>query len=373
MSEGLTVDLDHRRGDFRLRAAFAAPPGVTALFGRSGAGKTTLVDLLGGLVRPERGRVEVGGTVLLDTDRRIDLPRHRRRIGYVFQDARLLPHLSVRQNLLFGRFFAPRGGSGPDLDAVLDLLGIAHLLARRPAGLSGGERQRVAIGRALLSKPRLLLMDEPLASLDAARKAEILPYIERLRDEAGIPIVYVSHSLPEVTRLADTVVVLEGGRVTAAGPTGEILTRLDLPGLSATRDAGAVLEATVVRHDAPDDLTALSTRAGELLVPILDLAVGAPLRVQVHARDVTLSVGRPDGVSALNILAGRIAAIGEASVGDPSLLVRLDCAGASLLARLTRRSLAELNLTVGSEVFAMVKSVSFESGRDHSGRLAWPA
>jgi molybdate transport system ATP-binding protein len=212
----LEVDVEHRQGDFRLAVAFAAPDGVTALFGPSGSGKTTLVNIIAGLIRPERGRVAVGGTVLVDRGRGVWLPPHRRRIGYVFQDGRLFPHLTVRQNLLYGRLFTPRAERAAGLDAVIELLGIGGLLQRRPASLSGGEKQRVAIGRALLADPRLLLMDEPLAGLDEARREEILPYLERLRDGARLPIVYVSHVAAEVERLASLVVRLEAGRL--AGP-----------------------------------------------------------------------------------------------------------------------------------------------------------
>lgn len=222
-SSELLVDVEHEQGAFRLAAGFAAPGGVTALFGRSGSGKTTLMRIIGGLVRPRLGRVVVAGETLVDTARGIMVPPHRRRIGYVFQEGRLFPHLTVRQNLLFGRWFASRREPGTELEAIVDLLGIGHILNRRPGALSGGETQRVAIGRALLAKPRLLLMDEPLASLDDARKAEILPFIARLRDEARVPIVYVSHARTEVAHLADTVVLLEDGRVTAAGPSAEIL------------------------------------------------------------------------------------------------------------------------------------------------------
>lgn len=222
MSE-ILVDVEHEQGAFRLAVAFSAPAGVTALFGRSGSGKTTLVRIVGGLVRPRHGRVVVGGETLVDTARGIVVPPHRRRIGYVFQEGRLFPHLTVRQNLLFGRWFAPRREPATEPGAIVDLLGLGHILHRRPGALSGGETQRVAIGRALLAKPRLLLMDEPLASLDDARKAEILPFIARLRDETRVPIVYVSHARAEVARLADTVVMMEDGRITAAGPAGLIL------------------------------------------------------------------------------------------------------------------------------------------------------
>lgn len=357
---GLSVALDHRQGAFHLDVAFAAPGGVTALFGRSGSGKTTIVNAVAGLVRPRSGRIAVDATVLFDAARGIAVPRHRRRVGYVFQEARLFPHLDVRANLLFGRFFAPRAEPGPGLDAVVDLLGIGHLLARRPAGLSGGERQRVAIGRALLAKPRLLLLDEPLAALDEARKEEILPFVERLRDEGAVPMLYVTHSVAEVARLADTVVVLEAGRVAAAGPAAAILSRVEAGGLAASREAGAVLDAVVAGHDAGFALTRLASPAGDLAVPLLAAAIGTRRRVQILARDVTLSLGRPDRTSALNVLAGTVAAIGPAgAAGDPSVLVRVDCGGAPLLARVTRKSLETLDLRVGTPVHAIVKSVAF--------------
>ncbi|WP_245501208.1 molybdenum ABC transporter ATP-binding protein [Lichenibacterium minor] len=363
----LSVEVTHRQGTFSLDVSFAAPGGVTALFGRSGAGKTTLVGAIGGLLRPARGRIALGDRVLLDTERGIFVPRHRRRIGTVFQEGRLFPHLSVRQNLLFGRWFAPRSEGGAGFDAVVDLLGIAPLLGRRPAGLSGGEKQRVAIGRALLAKPRLLLMDEPLSALDDARKAEILPYVERLRDEAGVPIVYVSHSVAEVARLADTLVVLEGGRVAAAGPAGEILSRLDVAPLAGAREAGAVLDARVAAQDEGFGLTILHTRAGPLRVPRIDLPLGTALRVQVPARDVLLSLGAPVGTSALNVLPAVVAEIRARDGAGAE--VRLDCGGAALLARITRLSLSEMGLAPGSRVFAVVKSVALDRRSGAASRL----
>ena len=221
----LLVRLSHAFAGFALDVAFEAPPGLTALVGPSGAGKTTVVGAVAGLLRPRAGRVVAAGVTLLDTDRGVWVPPHRRRVGCVFQEGRLFPHLTVRQNLLYGRWFAPRAEPGPLLGEVVDLLGLAPLLGRRPAALSGGERQRVALGRALLARPRLLLMDEPLASLDEARKAEVLPYIERLRDRSGLPILYVSHASAEVERLATTVVRLEGGRVAAAAREDRTLRR----------------------------------------------------------------------------------------------------------------------------------------------------
>src|SRR5271163_1709361 len=218
----LEVDIEHRLGAFALDIHFASGRGLTVLFGRSGAGKTSVVNAIAGLIRPQRGHIAVDGAVLLDTERGVFIPAHRRRIGYVFQEGRLFPHLTVRQNLLFGRWFAPRDAAARFND-VVELLGIGPLLARRPGRLSGGEKQRVAIGRALLANPRLLLMDEPLASLDAARKDEILPYLERLRDGAMVPIVYVSHAAAEVARLATTIVLIADGSVRAVGPVAEVM------------------------------------------------------------------------------------------------------------------------------------------------------
>jgi molybdate transport system ATP-binding protein len=349
----LDVDIDHRRGAFRLQARFTAAPGLTALFGRSGSGKTSLVNIVGGLIRPDRGRVTIDGQTLVDTEARLFVPAHRRRIGYVFQDSRLFPHLSVRRNLLFGRWFARgRGGAAAEPDAVIGLLGIGHLLERAPDSLSGGERQRVAIGRALLARPRLLLMDEPLASLDEARRTEILPFIERLRDEAGVPILYVSHSVAEVARLATTVVVLSEGTVTAVGPVQHILPMAD------AADGGAVMQARIARHDDRFHLSVLESAAGELQVPRLDAPVGAPVRAYIRARDVMLSLQRPEQISALNVLAGRVVSVNPTSNAQAD--VRLDCNGAVLMARLTAKSVERLALVPGRPVFAVVKSMSFD-------------
>jgi molybdate transport system ATP-binding protein len=355
----LSVDVSLVRGAFGLDVAFTAPAGLTALFGRSGCGKTTVIDLIAGLARPDRGRIALDGEVLVDTASRRDLPTHRRRIGTVFQQARLLPHLTVRQNLGYGRWFARHrpDAAGLGFDDVVGLLGIDHLLDRRPAGLSGGEGQRVAIGRALLSRPRLLLMDEPLAALDAARKAEILPLIERLRDGAGIPIVYVSHAVSEVARLAGTIVVLEAGRVAAAGPAAAILRRGDLGAYHAV-EAGALLDMVVEADEPVSGLTRLAGVAGRLVVPNLARAVGTAVRIRVPARDVMVSLGRPVGLSARNVLSGRVLSISP--TGESAALVEIDCNGAILSARLTRASVATLELAPGHPVFAIVKSVAFD-------------
>jgi len=354
----LSVAITQRLGDFTLDAAFDSEGGLTALFGRSGAGKTSLVNAIAGLYRPTKGYVAVDGEVLTDTATGVFVPAHRRRVGYVFQEGRLFPHLKVRQNLLYGRWFAPKTSSGSDFDQVVELLGIGHLLARRPANLSGGEKQRVAIGRALLVRPRLLVMDEPLASLDEGRRGEIFPYIERLRDEMRVPIVYVSHSVAEVARLATTLVVLSEGQVAAIGPTAQIMSRLDLFPLTGRAEAGAILTTRVAGHDAAFGLTILRAAAGELRVPYLDLPVGTSLRVRIRARDVMIALRAPEGLSALNVLPGTIA---EIAGGDgPIVQMRLDCAGEALIARLTRRSVETLGLVPGLTVHAVIKSIAFD-------------
>jgi molybdate transport system ATP-binding protein len=296
--------------------------------------------------------------VLVDTQRGVFIPRHRRRIGYVFQEGRLFPHLTVRQNLLYGRWFAPAGERRAGFDHVVDLLGLAGLLERRPNRLSGGEKQRVAIGRALLADPRLLLMDEPLASLDEARKAEILPYVERLRDESRVPIVYVSHSVAEVARLASSMVLLADGKVAAAGPTAEVMHRLDLFPLTGRAEAGAIVDAVVERHDERFQLSELRSRAGLWKLPRLDAPVGARLRLRVRSRDVMLARSAPADLSALNVLPGVVVDIGRAD--GPIVEIKLDCNGDALIARLTRYSVERLGLRPGEPVHALVKSVALD-------------
>jgi molybdate transport system ATP-binding protein len=359
----LSVAVDHRLGDFILDAAFDSGGGLTALFGRSGSGKTSLVNAIAGLIRPARGRIVVDGEVLTDTARGVFLPARRRHVGYVFQEGRLFPHLTVRQNLLYGRWFARSGGRRPgghagEVEHVVELLGIADLLGRRPANLSGGEKQRVAIGRALLAHPRLLVMDEPLASLDEARKTEILPYIERLRDEFAVPIVYVSHAIAEVTRLATTMVVMSEGRVAAVGPTAAIMGRIDLFPLTGRAEAGAILNTRVAEHDIRFGLTTLRAAAGDLRVPYIDMRLGTQLRVRIRARDVMIALEPPSGLSALNVLPGTVAEIGPAE--GPIVEIRLDCAGEPLIARLTRRSVEALGLATGRPVYAVIKSIAFD-------------
>ncbi|NGM47177.1 molybdenum ABC transporter ATP-binding protein [Rhodobacter sp. SGA-6-6] len=350
----LSVSLSHSFGGFRLEAAFEAPPGVTALFGRSGSGKTTVVNAVAGLLRPHRGRVAVQGEVLADTEAGVWLPPHRRRIGYVFQDARLFPHLTVRQNLTYGRWLAGLR-DGAEIGRIVEMLGIGPLLSRRPGALSGGERQRVALGRAILSGPRMLLMDEPLAALDDARKAEILPYLERLRDEVGLPILYVSHALAEVARLATTVVLLEAGRVTAAGPVAEVLSDPGAAQGLAPREAGAVLLARIEAQEE-DGLTRLATGAGPVWLPRVAGAPGRALRLRILAQDVMLALEVPQGISALNHLPAVVEELREDD--GPSALVRLRAGEEALLARITRRSARAMELRPGLRLHAVLKAVS---------------
>jgi molybdate transport system ATP-binding protein len=354
----LEVDVHHQLGQFTLQASFSCAGRLTALFGESGSGKTSLVNIIGGLMRPDRGRVVVDGRVLVDTEQRIFVPSHHRRIGYIFQEPRLFPHLTVRQNLLYGRWFSRSIQGGERLEHIVELLGLGELLARGPALLSGGEKQRVAIGRALLSNPKLLLMDEPLTALDQARKAEILPFIERLRDQLRLPIVYVSHSLSEVARLATSVVLLSSGKVVATGPVEEVLGRLDLPPITASQEAGALLEMNVAGHDDHYRITTLRSKAGELRVPRIEAAIGDTLRVHVHARDVMLALDQPECISALNVFAGTVAAIGPLHNGAAE--VHVDLNGSSLLARVTHLSLDHLGLKPGMKVYAVLKSVAID-------------
>jgi molybdate transport system ATP-binding protein len=345
-------------GEFQLEADFQVPAtGVLALFGRSGTGKTTLVNMLAGLVRPDHGRIAVAGNRLFDSAAGIDLPPERRRIGYVFQEGRLFPHLDVHRNLLYGQQRAPQGEPGFGLAAILDLLGIGPLLRRRPANLSGGEKQRVAIGRALLSKPRLLLLDEPLAALDAERKGEILPFIERLRDELQLPIVYVSHDAGEILRLADHVLILDGGRIAATGAVADVFGSPALQRLVGEEDAGAVLEARVASHDDDFNLSRLAIKGGVLIVPRVAAAPGTTLRLRIRARDVSLALERPRQISILNVIPARVRAIHPTQGAHVD--VELD-AGSALWARITARSARDLGLSEGRGVFAMVKAVSID-------------
>lgn len=355
----LSVHVERQLGEFQLDARFKAPAGVTAIFGRSGAGKTSLTNAVAGLIRPDAGRVAIDDWVLFDSADGRWLPPNKRRLGYVFQESRLFPHMNVRQNLLYGRWLQRSGGRSASFDDVVEMLDIGPLLTRRPDGLSGGERQRIAIGRALLANPRLLLMDEPLANLDDARKAEILPYIERLRDAATAPVIYVSHQMGEIARLATTVVALDAGRVTIVGPADVVLADPDAAPALGLREAGAILRARVAGHHS-DGLSELSVAAGRLFLPRVAAAAGAELRVRIHANDVILSRALPEGLSALNVLPAKVVAVREGT--GPGALVQLAAGSDRLLARITRRSAAALELEPGADCFAIVKSVAVAQG-----------
>jgi len=354
----LEVALKQEMPGFTLDVAFEAPAGLTVLFGRSGAGKTSIVNAVAGLSRPQAGRIVADGRVLLDTGAGIWLPPHRRRVGYIFQEGRLFPHMTVRRNLAYGARFAPAHTPREDMARVVEMLGIGALLDRRPGALSGGEKQRVAIGRALLAAPQLILADEPLAALDEARKAEILPYFERLRDEVNVPILYVSHAASEVGRLATSVVALEDGRVLRQGPAAEVLgDPAVLP--AGAREAGAILVAHVARQHA-DGLTELEAGGVPLFLPRLDRAEGAPVRLRIAAHDVILSRHKPDGLSALNILPGTVAELRPGA--GPGVMVALDTAAGRVLARITERSATAMGLAPGVALHAIVKSVSVAPG-----------
>ncbi|MGR3565313.1 MAG: molybdenum ABC transporter ATP-binding protein [Heliomarina sp.] len=350
----VSVRLSHQFSGFGLDVDFEAPAGLTVLFGRSGSGKTTIINAVAGLLKPDRGRVTIDGRDLLDTDRRIDLSTHRRQLGYIFQDARLFPHLTVAQNLSYGRWFARGPHHADEMDRTVDMLGLGPLMSRRPARLSGGERQRVAIGRALLAGPRLLLADEPLASLDEGRKAEILPYFERLRDEVDVPILYVSHAPAEVARLATTVIALENGRVVRQGPALEVLgDPMVTP--AGIRAAGAVLRAEVKAHH-DDGLSELDAGGIPLFLPRVPHRPGSFIRIRIAAQEVILSRERPAGLSALNILPGRVESL-RAGEG-PGMLVSLATPAGTILSRITRRSAMTLGLDEGVDCHAIVKSVA---------------
>jgi molybdate transport system ATP-binding protein len=352
------VDIAVEREAFHLEASFAADAPIVALFGRSGSGKTTIVNAIAGLARPKRGRIAVGGRVLFDSARGIDLPPEKRRVGYVFQEGLLFPHLSVRANLEYGERLTPPAERFVERSRAIGLLGLEGLLDRGPNTLSGGEKQRVAIGRALLASPRILLMDEPLASLDAPRKAEILAYVELLRDELRLPIVYVSHALEEVTRLADRLVLISEGRVVADGPAADVLSRGDLSPHLGRFEAGSTIEARVVGIDEAYGLTTLAFEGGTLVVANLDALPGERVRARIRSRDISIALAKPDRVSLQNILPAKITAIGDefGAIVD----VHLDAGGTPLIARITRKAASELRLAPGLSVFAMVKAVSID-------------
>lgn len=350
-----------RRGDFALDVSFEAPmQGITALFGPSGCGKTTILRCMAGLDRMA-GRLKVGSEIWQDDATGMFRRTHHRPVGYVFQEASLFPHLSVRKNLLYG---APRAKSQASsgtlgFDDIVSLLDVGHLLERSPAGLSGGERQRIAVGRALLSQPRLLLMDEPLSALDRQTKDELLPYFETLHQELAIPILYVSHDIAEVVQLADRMVLLARGKKVAEGPLVEILERLDLHPATGRFEAGVVLTARIDAQDETFHLTRLDHHGQAFTIPAVDLPLGEEVRLRVRARDVALSTEKPAAMSIRNIFEGHIVEIRE-EPGTAFAETLIDIGGGRLRARITRAAVADLSLEIGKPVFALVKSISFD-------------
>ena len=356
---GLQARLRLALGDFALDFEMSVPArGVTALFGASGSGKTTVLRCLAGLLRPEEGFVALDGANWQDDARGVFVPAHQRGCGYVFQEASLFEHFSVLGNLKYGWSRAPSHERRFTLEQTVELLGIGPLLERRPSSLSGGERQRVAIARAVLASPRLLLMDEPIASLDASRKGEILHYIERLRDAMHIPIVYVSHSIDEVVRLADTLVVISAGRAVACGGVTELASRLDLRPHLGRFEAGSVVEATVAEQDLTHGLARLRFDGGELYAPDVDALAGEQLRVRIRARDVSLALSAPRDASFLNVLPGVVAELGSRE--GTSVDVGVAVGRATIVARITRKSVDALRLAPGKPVYVLIKSVAID-------------
>ena len=338
--------------------------GVVALFGRSGAGKTSIINMFAGLIDPDGGHIEINGRTIFNSESGINIKTEQRRIGYVFQESRLFPHMTVRANLVYGRKHSPSDHSPIDFDQAVQTLGLGHLLAQKPATLSGGERQRVALGRALLANPDILLMDEPLASLDAPRKAEILHFIEIVRDTFNVPIVYVSHAIDEIIRLADTLVLLDEGEVLAVDSVEELTSRVDLWHLTGRYDAGSVIPALIKSHDTKYALTTLSFAGGTLRVPMIDASEGQSVRVKIRARDISLALQKPTGISQINILNGKIREIGtgegqgeDITPHDINICVDI---GVPLWVRITKLSLDQMKLSVGKEVYALIKSTSID-------------
>lgn len=350
-----------RRPQLDFDVAFDSKAGITGLIGPSGSGKSTIIQLIAGLVQPGAGRIVVGDRLLLDTERRLSLPPHRRGTGLVFQDAQLFPHLSVRQNLNYGRGFGRLSSRRVDLDAVVDVLGIAQLLGRSPTTLSGGERQRVAIGRALLASPSILLMDEPLASLDTARKLEILPFIERLRDEFAIPIIYVSHAVEEIARLAGTVIRIDRGRVVAAGAPGDVLSDRATDAARERFDVISTLSGEFLRYEPEYGVSVLAHPAGEIVIPGRITASAHRVRFAVRATNVAIGL---DGHGPISIRTSLRGYVEEVHTTGPfaNVWIRLD-GGERICACITRLSLVSLGLAGGQPVRALIKAVAIdESG-----------
>jgi molybdate transport system ATP-binding protein len=355
----IDVFVKHDFGGFALDVRFAITrPGVTALFGPSGAGKTSIINAIAGTFRPQQGRISIDGRKVFDSDLGLSLSPRARRTGYVFQDARLFPHMSVKDNLLFGWRRTERKASPGEIAAIISMLGLENLQQRRPKALSGGEKSRVALGRALLSSPDILLLDEPLAALDAARRDEILPYLERLRDEARLPMLFVSHAQDEVARLAHEIVVLQAGKVSRHGSVFDVLTDIEHPALAGVPPVGAVIETKIAPVRA-DGLTALEFDGGTLLVQQVNRPAGTSLRVRIRAEEIMLALEEPRTISANNVLPMHVQSVRHNSATHADVL--LLCGRTRLVARITRASLERLRLTAEKPVFAIIKSVTVDT------------
>nr|VFK32362.1 MAG: molybdate transport system ATP-binding protein [Candidatus Kentron sp. MB]VFK75852.1 MAG: molybdate transport system ATP-binding protein [Candidatus Kentron sp. MB] len=344
------------RGSFRFAATHEIPgTGVTALFGRSGAGKTTLLRCMAGIERVTEGFFQVNDECWQDTRKRLFVAPHKRTLGYIFQGGNLFPHMRVRANLFYGYRRTPPARRRVEPAEIMETLGLSPLMERYPDTLSGGERQRVSIGRALMNSPRLLLMDEPMTGLDQARKREIIPYLERLRASFRIPILYVTHDINELIRVADWLIIMDNGQILESGPLDEMLSRLDLD-IAGLEDAGAVLRVRIMEHDDVFHLTEVRFSGGRLSIPRIDRGVGEQLRLRVHARDVSLTLDPPGRTSILNVVESIITDIATGTSGRA--LVRLDAGGAPLLARITQKSRHTLGLRTGRRVYAQIKGVA---------------
>ena len=352
----LTIDARRKLAEFEWRGRLEIRPGVTALFGRSGAGKTSLVNMVAGLLAPDEGEIAIGGTCVFSSREGVNLPPERRPVGVVFQDGRLFPHLSVRGNLQYGRRRGSR--SAPAIEEVVELLELEALLGRRPANLSGGEQQRVAIGRALLTAPDVLLLDEPLAGLDAGRRGEVLGFLERLKRDSDRIIVYVTHRMEEVVRLADRLVLIDRGIVRSAGGLQDLLGRPELQSLIGPQSAGALLACRIEQADDGDGLSRLSCSGHTLFLPRLDLPQDAEIVLQVRAGDVSLSLEPPRRSSVLNVMSGTVERVVQEDGALADVVVNM---GQTLWARVTRRSVRELGLSPGLRVYATIKAASLYS------------
>lgn len=358
----LSVSLKQSMPNFSLDIAFEAPSGITVLFGESGSGKTSTINAIAGLQNNSLGRVTLSDRVLFDSDSNIHLKPYQRNIGYIFQESRLFPHLTVEQNLNYAKRFK-KAGKSVDFNHIVDLLGIKPLLKRRPNSLSGGEKQRVAIGRALLSAPDLILADEPLAALDGARKAELLPYFKRLNRELGIPMLYVTHSPEEVLELADHVIALEQGRIVTQGPARKVMANSKV-----ARTANRAIKSTLTTHlvaQHSDGLSELQVAKETLYVPTLDLPIGSEICLELVANDLILSRSKVDGISALNQVCGVVESIETTSSSD--VLMNVCVATEIISTHITTRSLKGLNLSIGDPCVLIIKSVNICSSNHCKG------